>query len=387
MDKKVIVKDRTFTGIAKNPSLLGFGCMRFPKLSETELAIDETVSEQMIDESIKRGVNYFDTAYPYHHGLSETFIGKVLQKYPRDRFYLANKMPGWKVKTVEDAKEIFFEQLKKCQVEYFDYYLCHALSKDNFEVYKQPGIMDFLYKMKQEGKIRHLGFSFHDTPAVLKDIIQAYDWDFVQLQINYLDWDYQDAQQQYEIVKNHGIPCIVMEPVRGGTLATLCEASRKVLKDARPDMSVASWAIRYAASLDNVMVVLSGMSNMEQTLDNINTLSDFKPVDAKDQKIIDKALRLFLENNTIPCTDCKYCLPCPEGLDIPGLFTIYNDYLLSKFAARFIHQYEQLKETRRANHCIACGACTRHCPQNIDIPAKMAAIEEKYEALKAEQDR
>lgn len=383
---KVIKKDKKFKGIEDNPSLLGFGCMRFPKVHPDKPDIDEELALKMIDEAYQSGVNYFDTAYPYHAKLSEKFVGKALKRYPRQSFYLATKMPGWEIKNVEDAKRIFNEQLENLQTDYFDYYLCHALSKKGFEIYKEPGIMDFLYQMKKEGKIKHLGFSFHDTPEVLDEIIHTYEWDFVQLQLNYLDWDFQDAKKQYEIVKDYGVPVIVMEPVRGGTLASLSEDAAKILKEAKPNKSIASWAIRYAASKEQVIVVLSGMSNLEQTRDNIQSLTDFEPVDEKDQMIIDQALELFLKNRTIPCTNCKYCMPCPEGVNIPKIFKIYNQYAINKHKRAFIHAYENLDDAEKANNCIACGICMQHCPQGIEIPERMDEIQELYNQLKAELD-
>jgi hypothetical protein len=383
---KVIKKDKKFKGIEDNPSLLGFGCMRFPKVHPDKPDIDEELALKMIDEAYQSGVNYFDTAYPYHAKLSEKFVGKALKRYPRQSFYLATKMPGWEIKNVDDEKRIFNEQLENLQTDYFDYYLCHALSKKGFEIYKEPGIMDFLYQMKKEGKIKHLGFSFHDTPEVLDEIIHTYEWDFVQLQLNYLDWDFQDAKKQYEIVKDYGVPVIVMEPVRGGTLASLSEDAAKILKEAKPNKSIASWAIRYAASKEQVMVVLSGMSNLEQTRDNIQSLTDFEPVDEKDQMIIDQALELFLKNRTIPCTNCKYCMPCPEGVNIPKIFKIYNQYAINKHKRAFIHAYENLDDAEKANNCIACGICMQHCPQGIEIPERMDKIQELYNQLKAELD-
>jgi predicted aldo/keto reductase-like oxidoreductase len=360
--------------------------MRFPKVHPDKPDIDEELALKMIDEAYQSGVNYFDTAYPYHAKLSEKFVGKALKKYPRQSFYLATKMPGWEIKNVDDAKRIFNEQLENLQTDYFDYYLCHALSKKGFEIYKEPGIMDFLYQMKKEGKIKHLGFSFHDTPDVLNEIIHTYEWDFVQLQLNYLDWDFQDAKKQYEIVKNYDVPVIVMEPVRGGTLASLSEDAAKILKEAKPNKSIASWAIRYAASKEQVMVVLSGMSNLEQTRDNIQSLTDFEPVEEKDQMIIDQALELFLKNRTIPCTNCKYCMPCPEGVNIPKIFKIYNQYAINKHKRAFIHAYENLDDAEKANNCIACGICMQHCPQGIEIPERMDEIQELYNQLKTELD-
>ena len=378
----VSTKNKPFTNIQKNPSLLGFGCMRFPKLSPDLPDIDESLAEQMIDIAYQSGVNYFDTAYPYHQGMSEPFLGKVMQKYPRNSYFLATKMPGWELKDVNDAIRIFNQQLSHLKTEYIDFYLCHALSKNGFEIYKNKQMMDFLFRMKKEGKIKYLGFSFHDTPEVLEEIIAYYPWDFVQLQLNYLDWDFQNAKRQYEIVKAYDLPVIVMEPVRGGTLAILSEESSKILKDYHPEASVASWAIRYAASKEQVMVVLSGMSNLDQTLDNIRTLTHFRPINDEEQFIIDQALKVFLENNTIPCTNCKYCMPCPQGVDIPRIFEIYNQYKLSKFEKQFVYQYLALGEDKMANHCVECYQCVEQCPQSIKIVDQLNEIHQLFLRLK-----
>jgi len=382
MNKRVTVKQRAFKGINANPSLLGFGCMRLPTLYKDRPDIDEVLAQSMIDYAYEHGVTYYDTAYPYHQGLSEIFIGKALKKYPRNSFYLASKMPSWLIKSPEDAERIFNEQLKKCQVEYFDYYLCHALGKEQFKPYLIPGVMEFLYKMKNEGKIHHLGFSFHDTYDVLDEIIHTYKWDFVQLQLNYLDWSFQNAKKQYEIVEQYGVPCIIMEPVRGGTLAVLCEESQQIFKAKEPQKSIASWAIRYAASKSNAMTVLGGMSHLEQTQDNVKTLTDFVPITDDEQKIIDHALEVYLESQTIPCTSCGYCMPCPHGVDIPLNFSNFNEFAISKHKWEFIHKYEKELQDSNANYCINCGECIEKCPQQIEIPDRMNEIKELLVQLK-----
>ena len=378
----VISKQKKFKGIDKNPSLLGFGCMRLPTLTKDKPDIDEELAYKMIDYAYQHGVNYFDTAYPYHHGLSEIFIGKALKKYPRESFYLANKMPSWLIKGPEDAIRIFNEQLEKCQVEYFDFYLCHALGSEQFKPYLIPGVMDFLYQMKKEKKIRHLGFSFHDTYEVLDKIIHTYEWDFVQLQLNYLDWDFIKAKKQYEIVEKYGIPCVIMEPVRGGTLANLCEESQQIFKKYNPDVSVASWAIRYAASKDNAMLVLSGMSNLEQTVDNVKTMSNFTKITEGEQKVIDQALEVYLNSQTIPCTSCGYCMPCPHGVDIPGNFRIYNQFSISKNRWNLLDEYQENLKDKNANFCISCGDCLELCPQKIEIPDRMSEISQLVVSMK-----
>ncbi len=355
------------------PSVLGLGMMRLPKAREGSEDIDRAKAQEIVDYAYSHGINYFDTAYRYHAGDSELFVGEALKKYPRESFYLASKMPIWEANIPADVEKIFNDQLKRCQVEYFDFYLCHSQNKENFKKIREFGAYEFLSKMKEEGKIRHLGFSFHDTPDVLKEIVETYSWDFAQIQLNYLDWEMQDAKAQYEILTEHGIPVMVMEPVRGGALASLCEESDRMLKEARPEKSVASWAIRYAASLPNVQVVLSGMSNMEQLQDNISTMTDFEPLSEREREVLEQALDVYRRNHLIPCTGCRYCMDCPFGVDIPGVFKLYNQYKISKYKEGFLRGYRELGKSGPES-CRACGACMRHCPQKIQIPERMKEI-------------
>ncbi len=377
--KRVTIKQTSFKGIAQNPSLLGFGCMRFPETPEGD--IDQSRSQALIDDAFKKGVTHFDTAYPYHGGQSESFIGKALKKYPRDAYTLATKCPTWEIDSVADVKRIFEEQLENLGVDYVDYYLCHALNKENVEAYKLPGVLAYLERLKHEGKIKHLGFSFHDTPDVLAEILQLHDWDFVLLQINFLDWTFQNAKKQYALVKEKGLPVMVMEPVRGGALAQLNDEAVKLLKQAAPEQSIASWALRYAASLDQVMLVLSGMSHETHVQDNINTFTDFKPLTNREKKVLNKALQAYLKSNTVPCTSCDYCMPCPYGVKIPDVFNRYNEYAISKFKGRFIKDIESLND-HGPSTCTECGECLEKCPQKIDIPQKLSQIHKVFEQLK-----
>ena len=375
------MEKRKFEKIQAEVSLLGYGCMRLPKLFEDKNDIDWKEAEKLIDYAYTHGVNYFDTAYPYHAGESERFIGSALKKYPRDSFFLASKLPVWLLKEPDDVDRILEEQLEKCQVDYFDFYLCHNLSHDHFEAVLKYDVLKRLLKKKEEGKIRRLGFSFHDKPEMLEKIIQYHHWDFAQIQLNYLDWEMQNAKRQYELLEENGIPCIVMEPVRGGALATLSDQAVAELKKAEPEKSVASWAIRYAASLPNVMTVLSGMSTMEQVKDNVDTMTNFRPLTAEDQAVLARALKIYRENVTIPCTGCRYCMDCPAGVDIPAVFSVYNRYAVGKNKNSFKTEYEQLGAEKQASNCVSCRRCMEHCPQGIDIPARMAEIDAAVKAL------
>ena len=363
-------------------SLLGLGCMRLPLVEGSTTEIDYEKAEEIVDYAYNNGINYFDTAYPYHGGQSEKFIGHALKKYPRESFNLVSKLPIWLIKEEGDLEKYFNEQLANCQTEYFDFYLCHAVDATRFKAIKDFNIFEFLMKKKAEGKIRYVGFSFHDKPEVLAEIADTYPWDFAQIQLNYLDWELYKSKEQYKILAEREIPCIIMEPVRGGTLANPCKESNEIFKAARPDMSVASWAIRYAATFPNVLTVLSGMSNMEQIKDNVETMTNFQPITEEDSMVIEAALEAYRKNNTIPCTGCRYCMDCPMGVDIPEVFKIYNNYAVSKFKSVFKEEYHALLDSEKAHNCISCGACVSQCPQGINIPEKMVDIRTFAEEMK-----
>lgn len=362
-------------------SLLGMGCMRLPKVDPEKEDIDYEKAQEIIDYAYANGVNYFDTAYGYHGGQSELFVGQALKKYPRESFFLASKMPIWCVKEKGDVERIFNEQLQRCQTDYFDFYLFHSQNAANFQKCQEFGVYEFLSQMKAEGKIRRLGFSFHDTPEVLRHICDTYPWDFAQIQLNYLDWEMQDAKTQYQILNDREIPVIVMEPVRGGVLASPCEAADILFREERPDKSVASWAIRFAASLPGVLTVLSGMSNMEQVRDNVDTMTRFEPLTDREREVIDEALEAYRKKDTIPCTGCRYCMDCPFGVDIPKMFSLYNHYVLDRDGEDYLEAYEAQPESERADQCQACGACMEKCPQHIRIPDQMVTIRETVEKI------
>ena len=368
------METRIFDHINAQPSLLGFGGMRMPKINDDSAEIDFERASEMVDAAFAQGVTYFDTAYPYHEGTSEAFFGRALKKYPRESYLLATKMPVWKLETADDIETIFNQQLENCQTDYFDFYLLHALGEERFEKAEALGLYEALLQKKREGKIRHLGFSFHDVPAVLEKICAAHTWDFAQIQLNYLDWEMQKANEQYAILERNNIPCIVMEPVRGGALAALCPESDALLHSVSPDKSIASWAVRWAAGHSNVLTVLSGMSTMEQLEDNVHTMSPFVPLSEQEHTVLATALKIYHENKLVPCTGCRYCMDCPFGVDIPAVFKTYNGYKVTKDKADFLSDMNELPASAQPERCVGCGKCKSVCPQHIDIPALMREI-------------
>lgn len=367
------MEKRQFKGGGENVSLLGFGAMRLPNHGKVA-DIDVERSTEMVKYAYDNGVNYFDTAYPYHDGQSELFLGEALKVFPRESFYLATKMPFWQVKSDADPERLFNEQLKKLQVEYFDFYLAHNLDSQLNPVCEKYHAYDVMARLKKEGRIRRLGFSFHDKPELLEKILADHDWDFVQLQINYLDWELQDAKRQYEIAMKAGKPVIVMEPVRGGSLARLIPAAVDILKSADADASPASWAMRYVGSLDNVLTVLSGMSTLDQVKDNVKTFGDFRPLSKAERETLDRALTAYRTAGAIPCTNCRYCMPCPVGVDIPNMFMIYNDYKVKQEEFYINMEYNMYDEKARAGNCVSCNQCVPKCPQHIAIPDMLKEV-------------
>lgn len=354
-------------------SRLGMGNMRLPeKVTENGNVIDYDAAKEIIDNAVKAGVNYFDTAYIYHGGESEVFTGKALKEYPRDSYYVADK---YNFQASRDYKAQFAEQLDRLQLDYVDFYLLHGIQDYFLKDALECGCIDYFNQMKEEGKIRYFGFSFHGTPDALRKMLSVNKWDFVQIQLNYYDWLYEDAKTLYEILDEAGIPIMVMEPVHGGMLADLGAGANAILKNAAPEKSIASWAIRWVKSLPRVQVILSGMSNLEQLNDNIATISETADVNDEEKALIEKAASIVRSNTTVACTKCRYCTPnCPMELDIPYLLSQYNE---AKIGGTWrLGNLASVVGDKLPSTCIACGACTGHCPQSFDIPKYMAELAE-----------
>lgn len=379
-------------------SILAFGMMRLPMTGEK--VIDEELSQKLVDYAYAHGVNYFDTAWNYIGGASEPFTGKALKKFPRETLRIATKMPSWLINSLEKGKEIFQAQLDRLQTTYVDYYLLHALSnKDDYEkAYIQTGVLDYLKGEKAAGRIRHLGFSFHGDMDAFEAILNSNDqWDFVQIQLNYYDWD-MGAKEQYDALVARNIPIMIMEPCRGGMLAKLTPDAEKILKQKDPDRSIASWAFRYVASLPGVFTILSGMNVLDHIKDNIHSLStEFKPLDAGEQKALAEAASLFKLTRPVRCTGCRYCMPCNKGVNIPEYFAFYNSCVndsvipnldapqgeeFEKRKKEFLARYAKLPQDGLPDKCINCRKCVRMCPQRIDIPTELNRIAALVESVK-----
>lgn len=367
-------------------SLLGFGMMRLPTLEDE--SIDEEQTAEMLDYAIKNGVNYFDTAFPYHNGKSEIVTGKLLKKYPRDSYYLATKYPGHQIAESYNPQETFELQLQKCGVDYFDFYLLHNIHEKSVEVYMDPqwGIVDYFVEEKKKGRIRNLGFSFHGNPETLEKFLDycGDKIDFCQIQLNYLDWTLQEAEKKYNILTQRGIPVWVMEPVRGGKLAKLDDFDEKMLWDMRPKESTAAWAFRWLQGLSNVKMILSGMSNIEQVKDNIKTFSERKTLSLKESERLMRIAEGL--KNSIACTSCRYCCKgCPKQLDIPELIKIYNDMRYQNGIVP-VMRMGAFPPEKLPSACIGCKKCEASCPQDIKISSVMKKFADLLDKQKTWED-
>ena len=358
-------------------SALGMGAMRLPVIDGNDGVVDEKAAAEMVDYAMSQGVNYYDTAWGYHEGNSELVMGRALKKYPRESFYLADKFPGYDLANMPKVKEIFPKQLEKCQVEYFDFYLFHNVCEMNIDAYldEKYGIYEYMKEERDAGRIRHLGFSAHGSYDVMKRFLEAYgkDMEFCQIQLNYLDWSFQDAKAKVELLKEYNIPIWVMEPLRGGKLAKLDEAGEAKLKALRPDEGIPAWAFRFLQSIPEVKVVLSGMSDMDQLKDNIATFAEDKPLSDQEMTTLLGIADEMVKKIVLPCTACRYCTThCPQGLDIPYLLSLYNEHCFTGggFIAPMVLQ--SIPEDKQPSACIGCRSCEAVCPQQIKISEAMA---------------
>lgn len=402
-------------------SALGYGCMRFPMLANASSPrsdeIDTKEAFRLVDFALAHGVNYFDTAWFYHKGASESVLGQALARHPRDSFRIATKMPGRIIESLPQAKEIFATQLKKCQVDYFDFYQLHAVMgvADYKRIYEDLGVLDFLLEQKEKGVIRHLGWSFHGDCEALEYLLsRPVDWDYAMLQLNYHDLmhelimpDYRKkiigltnqpapADWMYAKVRDAGIPIVIMEPLLGGRLARLSKKAQTPLREIRPGATPASWAFRYVAGLPGVLTVLSGMTRMDYLLENIATFTPLDKLTQPEELALRKALGLFLTQKSIGCTTCGYCMPCPYGVDIPAIFAHFNRCLdneiypgnpaasnHAELVRAYLSDYDQhVPELRQAARCTGCGKCVSACPAMLDIPRELAAIGKFAEDLR-----
>lgn len=363
-------------------SVLGFGCMRFPV---KDGKIDRAHASAMLDYAYKNGVNYFDTAWGYHSEESQYFVGEAMSRYPRESFYLATKMPVWLCKESGDFDKYFEEQQKRLKTDYFDFYLLHALDQERFDNSLKLGALEWLTRMKKEGKIKYAGFSFHDDLENFAPMVDAYDWDFVQIQHNYIDREHIGSDELYKTLVERDIPALVMEPVRGGHLASLPEDAEAIFRAVNPERSMATWALQWVASQENIMVTLSGMSTLEQVTENVATFSNTPfTLNTAELEAVDRVTEKLLSYKTIPCTDCRYCMPCPYGVNIPGMFEIYNRFEMFKNEDMAYQSYwgPMVDMDSRADKCVACAQCVPQCPQQIAIPDQMMQVHGVLSALK-----
>lgn len=362
-------------------SALGLGCMRLPVLEGNDARIDETAAKEMVDFAMAQGINYYDTAWGYHEGNSELVIGRALASYPRETFFLATKFPGYDLSNMDKVEEIFEKQLEKCGVEYFDFYLFHNVCEMNIDAYldEKYGIFPYLVEQKKRGRIRHLGFSAHGSVEVMKRFLEAYgsEMEFCQIQLNYLDWNFQDAKGKVELLKEWKLPVWVMEPLRGGRLAKLTEDEEAKLLALRPEEKIPAWAFRFLQTIPEVTVVLSGMSDFSQLTENLHTFETEEPLKEQETEALLKIADGLL-GGTLPCTACHYCVShCPQGLEIPKLIALYNEHCFTGGGFLAPMALSAKPQEKQPGACVGCRSCEAVCPQGIKISEAMADFAEK----------
>ncbi len=373
------MKYREFPNIKDEKiSVLGFGCMRLPHFDDDTSKIDEETSTKMVRYAIDNGVNYIDTAYPYHQGESENFVAKALKDGYREKVYLATKHPVWLVEKYEDFEKYLDEQLEKLDVDHIDFYLLHALNSKRWGKMMEHGAIKFLEEARSKGKIKYIGFSFHDELDVFKEIINSYPWDFAQIQLNFMDQEYQAGLEGMKYAADRDVGIIVMEPLRGGSLTSnIPDDIKEIWDSANINRSPAEWCLRWAADHPEVVTILSGMSEMDHVVENVKVADDMEAnsLTEKEHKIINTVRDVYLDRLQVNCTSCEYCLPCPEGINIPKIFSIYNNAHMYNNFERAKKQYQSMIENGvDASLCINCGQCESECPQSIAIPARIAEI-------------
>jgi len=367
-------------------SALGFGCMRFPLIGSDNSRIDEEHAMKMVHYAIDNGINYFDTAYPYHAydfskgGASEPFLARALTKGYREKVYLATKLPSWLIESREDMDRFLDEQLERLGTAYIDFYLLHALDRVNWKNLLQHGVFDFFDKALESGKIRYAGFSYHDDSELFKEIVDAYDWSFCQIQYNYLDEEYQAGKEGLLYAAGKGLAVVAMEPLRGGTLVNgLPPAARQLLQEAAPDRTAVGWALQWLWKQPEVTIVLSGMSHLDHVKENLKLLENLSQEEwtVKDEDTLQKAVGIIRGKKMVDCTACNYCMPCPEGVNIPRNFALINDFHMLRDPAARLRYQRLLSDTAKASNCIQCGLCEPQCPQGIPIRAELEHVDEQ----------
>lgn len=358
-------------------SALGMGCMRLPRLEKYE-EIDIPAVKEMVAYAMEQGVNYFDTAWGYHGGTAEPVMGEVLSAYPRKSFYLASKFPGFSPENFQKKEEIFEKQLARCRTEYFDFYLLHSVTDNNIDHYLDPqyGLLEYLKQQKKAGRIRHLGFSCHSSLKTMERLLDAWKEhiEFCQIQLNWLDWDLQDAKTKVQILQERNIPVWVMEPLRGGSLCQLAPEYETALRQLRPEQTMPQWGFRFLETVPGVTVILSGMSNFEQIQENIATFNETNPLNAQETEVLFAVAEQITAKNTLLCTNCRYCVDyCPMELNIPALIKLYNKHIYMGSSIPMA----DLGEEKHPQACVTCGKCAKVCPQKIKIPQMMHDLSQK----------